>query len=296
MRNWTNHTALKVARFLFFYRLVGVLAFELLQIRALLLVFPNAFEYFFIAYEAVRTRWDPARRSSRFWIVAAALIWVVIKLPQEYWIHVAQLDVTETLAEVGWAGPALAVAAVALLLVLWFLVRPRLDPVEWPWRIAADPLLASMGTSEQRLAWWSRHGAVRSLDTVEKVVLVGLISVIFGRVLPSLRTTDLQLFLGLAVLVVINVAWSLFLARRDVTLEAVWAVGLARLASNVALVFGADSLLGREGGDLNVVNTVFFLTLLSLIVVLHDRWRPIAATRFSDDHPLPGEPRDRTQG
>ena len=39
------------AQFLYFYRLVGVVAFELTQARALLLVFPNTFEYFFIAYE-----------------------------------------------------------------------------------------------------------------------------------------------------------------------------------------------------------------------------------------------------
>ena len=42
------------SRFLYFYRLVGVVAFELTQVRALLLVFPNTFEYFFIAYEAIR--------------------------------------------------------------------------------------------------------------------------------------------------------------------------------------------------------------------------------------------------
>ena len=29
------------------------------HVRALLLVFPNTFEYFFIAYKAIRTRWSP---------------------------------------------------------------------------------------------------------------------------------------------------------------------------------------------------------------------------------------------
>ena len=52
MRNWVNLPAFRVSRFLYFYRLVGVVAFELTQIRALLLIFPNTFEYFFIAYEA----------------------------------------------------------------------------------------------------------------------------------------------------------------------------------------------------------------------------------------------------
>ena len=59
-RNWTNQPAFRINQFLFYYRLVGVAAFELTQTRALLLVFPNTFEYFFIFYELVRMRWDPA--------------------------------------------------------------------------------------------------------------------------------------------------------------------------------------------------------------------------------------------
>src|SRR5205809_575081 len=82
-------------RFLYYYRLVGVLAFELFQKRWLLLVFPNTFEYFFIFYEAVRLWWNPRRMSRHLVIGVAAAIWIFIKLPQEYWIHVAQLDVTE---------------------------------------------------------------------------------------------------------------------------------------------------------------------------------------------------------
>jgi hypothetical protein len=65
MRNWTSLPAVRVARFLYFYRLVGVVAFELSGWRPLLLIFPNTFEYFFIAYEVVRLFWNPARVSMR---------------------------------------------------------------------------------------------------------------------------------------------------------------------------------------------------------------------------------------
>jgi hypothetical protein len=71
LRNWTNLTAVSVGRFLLFYRLVGVLLFELFDVRALLLIFPNTFEYFFIAYEAVNLRWDP-RRMSRPLVIGMA--------------------------------------------------------------------------------------------------------------------------------------------------------------------------------------------------------------------------------
>src|SRR6188474_3996026 len=100
LRNWTNFTAFRVSWFLYYYRLVGVVLFELSQVRALLLIFPNTFEYFFDFYEAVRTRWDPRRMSRGLLIGAAAFIWIFIKLPQEWWIHVAQLDMTDTIKTV----------------------------------------------------------------------------------------------------------------------------------------------------------------------------------------------------
>ena len=60
LRNWTHPFAARTARVLFYLRLVGVTAFELTGWRPLLLVFPNVFEYFFVLYEAVRSRWSPA--------------------------------------------------------------------------------------------------------------------------------------------------------------------------------------------------------------------------------------------
>src|SRR4029078_6052057 len=55
LRNWASVPAYRVGRFLYFYRLVGVVAFELTHVRALLLIFPNTFEYFFDAYEGIRS-------------------------------------------------------------------------------------------------------------------------------------------------------------------------------------------------------------------------------------------------
>ena len=69
LRDWTSRPAVRVARFLYFYRLIGVVAFELSGWRALLMIFPNTFEYFFIAYEAYRLFWNPARVTMRSWIM-----------------------------------------------------------------------------------------------------------------------------------------------------------------------------------------------------------------------------------
>jgi hypothetical protein len=279
MRNWASLPGFRVGRFLYFYRLVGVVSFELSQVRALLLVFPNTFEYFFIAYEAIRSRWRTVRCDLRFWIITAAAIWVFVKLPQEYWIHVAQLDVTDTMAEYAWFGPLIAAGVLALLAVFWFVVRPRLPAPDWSWKIAADPLPAGIETAEEQSAWQARWGAVRSWATVEKVFLVGLIAVIYGNVLPGVRSTTLELFVGVGVVVVVNAGFTLALARRSRTITSTFLAFLARVAANVLLVVLAEWLLGPGDASLNAGNTIFFMSLISLITTLHDRYRPVLATR-----------------
>ena len=99
LRNWAAPFAAKTAMFLWYYRLVGVVLFEITQERAVLIIFPNTFEYFFIFYESVRLFWDPRRMSPKLLVGATAFIWIFIKLPQEWWIHIAQLDFTDFMKE-----------------------------------------------------------------------------------------------------------------------------------------------------------------------------------------------------
>ena len=105
LRNWTNHFAFQVGRFLFYYRLAGVALFELSGWRVLLFIFPNTFEYFFIWYETV-VLWRNPRRLPRAAVVgAAATIWLIIKLPQEFWLHIARLDLTDVLKTALFGAP-----------------------------------------------------------------------------------------------------------------------------------------------------------------------------------------------
>jgi hypothetical protein len=281
LRNWTDLDALRVGGALFFYRLIGVVAFESTQWRPLLLIFPNTFEYFFIAYEIVRCRWDPTRGSRRFWIVTAAAIWIFIKLPQEYWIHIAQLDFTDSVRERPWLWAVLAVVGLAAALVAVHVLRPRLPAPDWSLRLAADPLPAQINTAAKRDAWVATHARLLSTATLEKVVLVGLVCVIYGMVLPDVRSSSTQLFLGVAVFVVINAALSLAVSRRSWGVDsAVLAFGV-RVVTNVLLVLLAGWLLGRGQGSLSVGDTLFFVGLLSLITLLDDRYRPVAGARFA---------------
>lgn len=285
MRNWASLPAYGVGRFLYFYRLVGVVAFELSQVRALLLVFPNTFEYFFIGYETVRSRWQPLRVSLRRWILVAALIWIFVKLPQEYWLHVAQLDLTDTLRDYDWAWPLLISLIVLLAAILWFVVRPRLPEPDWRLRFAADPLPVAVDTAAEQAAWRAREGAVLSAATAEKVVLLGLISVIYAQTLPGIHATDLQLFLGIGAFVVLNAAITLTAARRGRAIENTAIAFAARLLVSVGIVAAAQVLVGSNSSPWT---TVFFLALISLITTLHDRWQPVVAYRRRAESPPAG--------
>src|ERR1700754_2939336 len=162
MRNWQALSAYAVGRFLYFYRLLGVVLFELTHTRALLLVFPNTFEYFFIAYEGIRTRWAPVLYKMRWWLVTAAVIWIFVKLPQEWWIHVAQLDFTDMLGEHPWLIPILAAVIIGAALWVWLWLWPRLPRRAWDWRLAADPLPVEIDTAAERDQWVSSHWRVWS--------------------------------------------------------------------------------------------------------------------------------------
>jgi len=285
MRNWTSEPAVRVSRFLYFYRLVGVLVFELSGWRPFLLIFPNTFEYFFIAYEAYRLFWNPARVALRTWVLTAAAIWIFVKLPQEWWIHVAQLDFTDTVAEVWWFGPAVVVAVIAVCLVYWFVVRPRQPAPDWSWHYAADPLPANAVSVAARNHWVAAHGRLLSTGTIEKVVLVGLLWVIYSQVLPGTLTTDFRLFLGTATFVVVNAAVSLWVARSARGSESILVAFGVRVLLNAGLVVLAGWLLARTGGSLNYGNALFFVLLLSLLTLLDDRYRPIYERRFDIGHP-----------
>jgi len=291
LQNWTRSSAVGLSRFLFFYRMVGVMAFEITGNRTLLLIFPNTFEYFFIAYELVRLRWDPRRFGLKFWLVTAAAIWIVIKLPQEYWIHVAQLDFTDTWQDVPWFAPLVVGAVLVGLALLWFVVRPHLLPADWSWRVKADPLPEEMDTAAERDAWTAAHVRLWSWSTLEKVVLIGLLSTIYARILPGLEVSDLEMFAGITAYVVVNAAVSLGFARRAGTREGLARDFLVRVLVNLGLVLVARLVLGANALDLAA--TVFFVLLVSLLVTMHDRFAPVAAVRAEHDRTDP-EPEPAT--
>jgi hypothetical protein len=286
-----------VGRFLYYYRLVGVVLFEQTQIRALLLVFPNTFEYFFDTYEGIRTRWDPRRLSRNFLIGIAAFIWIVIKLPQEWWIHVAQLDATDLIktrifgvtADASWteaiaAAPWVLVVVVAAVIaavaaVRWLIVH-RLPPADHPFTLDADrhqPMVDGDAIDRER-----RHIAERvvSLELLEKVVLIGLVSIIFSRMLPGADPAALDILLGVALVVVVNTVISSLIVQAGERPSGAIKQFLVMVAINVVTLLVGQLVFGTLRG-VQLEHALVFVLLLSVIITGYDRYRPLYKARFA---------------
>jgi hypothetical protein len=297
LRNWANHFAFQVSRFLFYWRLAGVALFELTHFRPLLLIFPNTFEYFFIFFEVYRLRWDPQRMSKKLLIGAAAFIWIVIKLPQEFWIHIAQIDTTDFIkvdlfgvaADTPWSEIVrtwpwvfvIAVAVVLLILVaaFWFL-RRRLRPADRALAFSSDAYQPAFSEEQVRSAIASEARQIVDAALVEKIVLLALVSLCFAQVLPDVRATDLQLVIGVAFGVIVNTVLSHWLARRGFG----WAFArqefVVMLGVNLGLLLAYTFLRSRIDAPVSLANALFFAFLLTLLVTLYDRYRQVYLIRF----------------
>lgn len=291
MRNWTNLYAFGMSRFLWYYRLLGVLLFEFSQVRAMLLLFPNTFEYFFLFYEGVRTRWNPRRLGLAAVIGAAFAIWVFIKVPQEYWIHVAQLDFTDTFKEVvlgvpadtGWGtafganlpvtGALLVLVAVLVILTRWLVVT-KLPPGDWGMTFAADA--HGLGVTPEQVLAAQQRAAHQFLSgaLLEKVVLVSLITIIFAEVLPTVHVQPLHLAAGVALIIVANTVVSQWLIKRGVEWQTALREFLVMAVVNLVILGCFSLILPGMNVPLDAPATLFGLALLTLLVTLYDRFRP----------------------
>ncbi len=282
LRNWTSLAAYRVSRFLYFYRLVGVVAFELTQMRALLLVFPNTFEYFFIAYEAIRSRWRTTRWGLRWWIGVAAFIWVFIKLPQEWWIHVAQLDFTDFLADHSWAGPTIVALLLVAFAVFWVWGRPRLLPADHTWRFAADPLPEELETAAEQSRAYADNGA-RLVDRDPREG--GADGPAVGHLRPDAPGGAMPRTSGCSSA---SSQWSWSMPPSP------WrwpgAPGPCSRSLSPSLLApwrtwrSSQSLNGwstASGGSIDAGATLFFLTMISLLTTLHDHWYPVMESRVA---------------
>jgi hypothetical protein len=301
MRNWGGGFAFSVAQFLWYYRLVGVVLFEFTQARWLLLVFPNTFEYYFIAIEAYKTGRNHLRLTKRQILLIAGSIWVFIKLPQEYWIHIAKLDFTNFVKggllgleptgfdpvsghdvyDQSWGTaignrPFVAIGIVVLIVVLLAAARAlvrRLPARDWKRTFDADVQGRHLGWDPP--AKVSEPLAVFGWPFFEKAALASMVAMIFSNILPGVEATALQIALATTVTTAVSTLLSEWLAKREVSWRSTGVQFAFMVAANFAIVMVYYALLGSNEASLRLGNTLFFVTLLTLIVVLFDRYRDV---------------------
>jgi hypothetical protein len=292
IRNWEAGPAFALGRVLWYYRLVGVALFEFLESRWLLLLFPNVFEYYFAVIEALKVSRNPFRLTIRQLAAVAAVIWIGIKLPQEWWIHVAELDLTdfvkvhlfgapvsspwtEAIANRPLAAAALLTAGGVLLLGLR-VVSSRLPRGDWEPTLAADTQATHLG--------WPVPGretvpsAFFGWPFVEKATLVALVTLIFGQILPGQRKPA-QMVLGMTLVIAVSTFISQWLVRREVTWRSIGIQFLAMAISNLGIAFLIGEFWPLPGRRMPVTTLVFLIALLTLIVVLFDRGKYIGRRR-----------------
>lgn len=296
LRNWTNMPAFQVSRFLYYYRLVGATLFEATGLRWLLLVFPNTFEYFFDTIEAIRTRWDPRRVSAGLVLGIAAFIWIVIKLPQEWWIHIAQLDVTDVVQERVFGVPAgtswpdtfagqwwivigFVVAIVLLVLLAWWVITRKLPPADRPFTLRAEAQQPPLEPAAVRAAESAIAGRLWATATIEKVAFLVLITAIFGMML-DLRVPPMSLAIAVGVVVILTTAISHLLTRRGSTPEGAVRQFLVTAVVIGSVVFALTLIKPLPGGDGALLMTLFFVVLMSVLVTMYDRFLPRHVARF----------------
>lgn len=294
MRNWDNLAAFQIGRGLFYYRLVGVLAFELSEKRLLLAIFPNSFEPFFVYYEMVRRMGDPLRLSRNAMLAVVGVIWFVIKLPHEWWVHIAQMDTTDFIkTKILGAAPttsfwkaiieapavtgSLALVAAVFCLVAWRAVKarrrkrpPSARPVIGGSLPNETPERIGVATLREQTACHLRPWVL-----VEKILLVAIMSVVFQQILPGLEANGIRTGLFVAFSVVATdflVRWGT--RRYGVPVSTV--AGLATIALlnfSVVLIFQYTLPFIWLGYDLG--SALVFAALITLFVSLFDHYRPI---------------------
>ena len=238
--------------------------------------------------------------SKRLIVGAAAFIWIFIKLPQEWWIHVAQLDATDTIKTVifgvskdaSWAVAvanrpmvlvALAVALLVLALAARWLLTERLPPADRQLTFDADK--GQEPVEPARVEAERRRLAERLFDRelVEKTALIALVAIIFGRMLPGTDATPVQTAIGIAIFIIANTAITEALVRQGASWQSAIRQFAVMLAINLAIVAVGQFIL-TSLTEQRLEHALVFAGLLSVIITFYDRYRPIHVARFAPDH------------
>ena len=110
--------------------------------------------------------------------------------------------------------------------------------------------------------------------------MISLLSIIFAQVLPGVNASNIQIAIGVAILIVINTALSQWLVRHGKDWKSISKEFVVMTLVNFGLILAVDFLLPRFNGSINLADAMFFVLLLTLNVTLYDRYRQVYVRRF----------------
>ena len=143
----------------------------------------------------------------------------------------------------------------------------------------AGPLPAAVDSVEERRAWRARNGRIWSWVTAEKIVLVGLIGLIYGEVLPGTSASEAEIFIGTGAVVFASAVVTLVTARRHWDPSVATSILLLRLGVNAVLLTLFSALTSALGGRFDLLQAAFFLVLIMVVTTIYDRYHPVFAWR-----------------
>ena len=120
-------------------------------------------------------------------------------------------------------------------------------------------------------AWFGEVGVLYATGVMTVMV------VIFAEVLPGVSASPLQVFVGIAVFVILNAALGLWSAGRGRGVDSVLLSFVIRLTVNFGLVGLVQLVRSRTVEDyaIDVTSAIFFVFLFSVLITLYDRYRPV---------------------
>ena len=236
--------------------------------------------------------------SAKVLVGATAFIWIFIKLPQEWWLHVAQLDMTDFIkedifgvtADTAWidtfaAKPWVVVIAIIVVVLLvaaaYWVMKNKLPPRDRPLTIDANAEPDREVPTERLEAERARMSRTFLRPGLfEKIGLLALTGIIFGLML-NVQAEPIGIAIIIGIVVVGNAALSLVLERQGFgpgpALRQFVVTGLLNIVVVIVMFFVFDLL----GYPIDGQNTGFFVFLITLLVTLYDRYRPEYVARFS---------------
>jgi hypothetical protein len=253
-------------------------------------MFPAIFEFYFLGVEVHRTRWNASRLNTSHLVAIASVSWM-LKLPQEYWLHVAQRSTTdwfkesvfgmdpsvsrvEVIAAHPWIVPAVT-AIVSAVVVAGIVALRYLPPFDHSSTYDADRLASRSSVIAGRRR--SIEGVI-SLQLVDKVALVSLVGIAYAEILPDVDANAAQLAFGVGALVIASAVMSERLAHNEVPWRSPTVEFATLCAVNAPMMF-ALVMLNRfipVSASVGLTAALGYVAIVSMVIAVYDRSREIA--------------------